>query len=498
MARNTVNLLLGQVSTTALTIVLTAAVARSLGPSDFGVLYLMTSVATFAYVFVDWGHGAYVIREVARNEARAGELMGTVMSLRAATAAALIGPAVLVARLLGYDGRTQLGILVMMVAWVPMSLGLSYGWAFRGIERMEFDALINVVLKALWLVAGVTILMMGGRLLGVISAIGIAGSITLVVAAVIYRRLGLPRLRVSWTMARELMVGGAPIVTMTIAVALQGYVDANMLARLVPAGVVGWYGAATSFSNTLIAPAFVLASAAYPGLSVAAGDPREFGRILRAALRPLLFVAVLGAVGTYLFADVAVGLVYSTQKFGPSASILRAFTPAMVLVYLDMMLGTAILARGRALPLAGAKLVSVVVITGTELFLIPYCQARFGNGGIAVMLSFAIGELVMVAAAIRLLGGGTLDRRIVLDLARAFAAGAATLAIVQWPGRMSPLLGIPFCVAVFSLAALVVGLVTRADVRSLAGLVTRRAARPAPRRGALHDSAPVLANQESV
>ena len=93
MARNTFNLLLGQVITTALTIVLSAAVARSLGPSDFGLLYLVASVATFAYVFVDWGHGPYVIREVARHPERTGELIGSVVAIRAATALALCGPA---------------------------------------------------------------------------------------------------------------------------------------------------------------------------------------------------------------------------------------------------------------------------------------------------------------------------------------------------------------------------------------------------------------------
>ena len=486
MARNTVSLVLGQVITTALTLVLNAAIARSLGPSDFGVLYLVTSVATFAYVFVDWGHGTYVIGEVARRPACAGELMGTVLAVRAATAVALTGPAVLIARLIGYDARTQLGIAIMMVAWLPMYLGLSFGWAFRGVERMEFDALVNVVLKFLWMVAGITILMSGGRLLGVIMAAGIAGSITFAVATVIYRRVGLSRLRVTRAMAHELIVGGAPMVTMTVAVAIQSYIDANMLSRLAPATVVGWYGAATTFSNTLIAPALVLANAAYPRFSVTAGDHARFRKTLHDTLRPLFFLAVLGAVGTYLFADVAIGIVYSTQQFGPSGDILRAFTPAMVLVFLDMLLGTAILAAGSALPLAGTKLLSVGVITALELFLIPLCQARFGNGGIGVMLSFAGGELVMVAGALRLLPRGAMDPRIALDVLRAGVAGAGTLMIVRWFGNVAPVVTIPGCILVFTLLAVAVRLVTRADLAAIAGALWRRRDIPTDAAGQLH------------
>jgi len=104
----------------------------------------VTAVSTFAYVFVDWGHGAYVIREIARYPERAGELMGSVLAVRAVTAAALSVPAVLIGWLLGYPARTLVYIAALMAAWIPVYLGLTFGWAFRGKERMEFDALINV------------------------------------------------------------------------------------------------------------------------------------------------------------------------------------------------------------------------------------------------------------------------------------------------------------------------------------------------------------------
>jgi O-antigen/teichoic acid export membrane protein len=478
LARNTASLVLGQVTTTALTIFLSAAVARTLGVSDFGVLFLVSSVVAFAYVFVDWGHGPYVIREVARRPDRVGELIGTVMAVRAATAIALTVPAVLIAHLLRYDMRAQIGIAMMMMACLPMYLALSYGWAFRGIERMEFDALINIVLKSLALVVGITILAAGGRLYGVIVSTGLAGLITFAVASVIYRRLGLAALRVTHEVARELIVGGTPMVTMTIAVAIQLYIDATLLSRLATTDALGWYGAATTFTNTLIAPAFVLASAAYPPLSVAAGNRPQFSKILHDTMRPLLFVAVLAGVGTYLFADVAVGIVYSTKHFGPSAAVVRAFTPALVLVFLDMMLATAILAGGSALSLAGAKTFTVVVVSTLELFLIPLFQARYANGGIGIVVSFAVGEMVMIAAELRLLPRGTLTRSTGIDLVRAFAAGAGTLLVGLWLKDLPAAVGIPGCVALFSILAAAVGLLTRADVAALAGLVGRRRPRP--------------------
>src|SRR3984957_7154826 len=105
MVRNIIHLGLGQAATTVLTVLLSATLARTLGPSDFGLLYLLTSIATFAYVIVDWGHGPVIIRETARHPDRCGDLLGSALAVR--TIAALLACAVAVTTtwLLGYDVR---------------------------------------------------------------------------------------------------------------------------------------------------------------------------------------------------------------------------------------------------------------------------------------------------------------------------------------------------------------------------------------------------------
>jgi hypothetical protein len=180
-----------------------------------------------------------------------------------------------------------------------------------------------------------------------------------------------------------------------------------------------------------------------------------------------LFVAVFAAVGTFLFADVAVNIIYSIEKFGPTATILRAFTPAMMLVYIDMMLCTAILAAGQAMRLATAKIISLGVVAALELVLIPWFQAKYGNGGIAVMLSFAIGEVVMVLAAFYLLPRGTLQASMGLDLARALAAGVATVLILRPLTHVSPFLSVPLSLIAFTAFALLFRLIRYKDLGAL-------------------------------
>jgi len=466
LLRNIFHLGLGQVATTALTIFQSAAIARTLGASDFGLLYLLNSIATFAFVFVDWGHGPYVIREVAIHPHRTGEILGSVTALRFGMTLITCALAVALTWVFGYDLRTSILTGALILGYLPQYLGLSCSWVFRGSERMGYDALLQVVLKFSTLALALACLALGGRLVALIPVYAAAGTITFVVAMAMYRRLAFPPLHVSGSTIRELVRHGAPLMAISLAVAVQPYIDANILYALVPQEVMGWYAAAWAITNTLVAPALIMGGAMYPQLARAASQPGEFTRALRTAFRPLLFLAVLGAVGTYLFADFAIGVLYSERKFGPAADILRAFAPALMLIYIDMLFGYAIMAAGKAGQLAKAKIIAVVVTTAFEWVLISWFQARFSNGGIGIVVAMAGGELVMVTAAVVMIRHA-LERAMVVDVLRAVAAGAATILLMRVLPSVSPLVGIPLCVLTFAAMSAVVGLVTLADTDAL-------------------------------
>jgi O-antigen/teichoic acid export membrane protein len=480
LLRNAFHLGAGQIVTTVAAIVFSSLVSRMLGAEEFGLLHLVMSIATFAYVFVDWGHAPYVTAEVARRPERSGEILGTVLALRAATAAVVCLIVWSFMSIAGYETRTRTLAALTIGAFLPQYLAFAYGWVFRGRERMDYDAALQVVLKVSGLLITLSWLAWGGSLVAVMGAASIAGTIACGVAVILNRRLGSGRLRVARPTARELMRGGAPMMAMTVAVAVQPYIDANLLYTLASASVVGWYGAAWMIAGTLIAPAVVIGSTMYPRLARVSGDVGEFRRVLRTAFRPLLLVAVLGGVGTFLFADFGVGVIYSEREYAPAGQILRSFAPALVLVYLDMLFGYALVARGQAGRLAKVKFAAVGVTTGVELALIPLFQARFANGAIGVMLGAACGELVMVLGTVLLLRD-VLERGMFADLARAAAAGALTLVVTSQVTAL-PLVALPLCVALFIVFSAAVGLVKPADFELVSGALRKR------RRGATGDA----------
>lgn len=477
IARSAFHLVLGQVATTALAIAFSAAVGRRLGAADFGVFFLVTTMGTFAYVVVEWGQGQLVVREVARRPDRAGVLLGAALALRAAGAVPACALAVLVGWGLGYDGRTLALLALLMATTLPFFLSQAYATVFRARERMDLDAQVSVAFKALALLFALAALALGGRVGGVLLAQGAAGLCAAGLAALRARRLGIPRLRPSADACRELFREGTPILAMSLAITVQPYLDAILLSRLLPPEPVGWYGAARNVMGTLVAPATILGAAAYPRLSRAASDPPSLRLELRTALRPLLGLGALGAVGTYLFADLAVAIIYGRGGFAPAAAILKVFAPALFLVCIDVLFGSAVLAVGRPKALAVAKTVNVLVCTAAAFALIPWFQRHHGNGGIGLVLAFGASEVIMFAAAIAILPRGTLDRSFGVDLGRSIAAAALTLLLFRWLPPLPPVAGVPLCIAAFAAAASALGLVRRDEVRALSGALSRRRAR---------------------
>lgn len=474
IARNAAHLVVGQVVTTVLAVLHSAALGRSLGAADFGLLFLVTSMAQFAFVVVDWGQPQLIVREVAKDASKAGLFLGNALVLRVAGTALLTGLIVCAAWGMGYDVRTRGLAALLMAAMLPFVLCQAFAMIFRGRERMEYESLVSILNKAGTLGFTLLAFYVGMGLTGAILAQAAAGILALGAAVLLLRKLDLPPLRPSASGAREIVVGGAPLVVMSVTVASQTYIDAIVLSKLGSAESIGWFGAAKVILGTLIAPATILGASSYPRLSRAAHDVGLFRSELQVAIRPLLGLAVLGGVGTYLFAGGAIELIYGEGAFAPSATILQVFAPGLLILFLDILLAGAVIAAGRPLPLAVGKVLNIVMSTGLALLLVPLCEQRYGNGGLGIALAFGASEFVMFVTAAWLLPRGTLQVSALFDFMRAAVAGALTLGLFLLLPSLPLLLGAPLCVVVFVTLAAATGLIRRAEIVQIAARVRGR------------------------
>ena len=471
LARNALFLLIAQLVSTALAVVLNAALGRALGPAKFGILFVASSMAGFAYVIAEWGQTQYVVREIAQKPHKEAKLLGTTLAARVLAVSVVAGLTALTAWVLGYEARTCALAVLFVGAMLPFFLAQAISLVFRGRERMEYDAAAAVVDRVITLVGTLAALALGAGVLAAAAGVGVGGVAALGVAVLLLRRLGVSRLSISGEYARAMFWGGAAIVLTNVESSVQPYVDAIILSKLTPPEAVGLYGAARSFVGTLVAPAIIISVAAYPRLSRAALGSDLLRRELRLVMRPLLGLAALAAVGTFLYAQPAVDLVYGRDGFGPAGAVLRLLAPGLLLLFVDNMLALAVVAIDRPTPLAVAVALKIAASAGLSLVLIPHFETAWHNGGMGLAIASGVSEVVVFVAAVLILPRGSLDPVLLSDLGRALVAGAGTLALFRLLPPLPLLVGIPLCVLWFGALSLACRLVRLEEMAALSTLL---------------------------
>ena len=386
LARNAFHLVLGQARTMVLGILFSAALGRTLGAGDFGLYFLVSSFSAFALVVVDWGQQFFGIREVARARRRGGEsCSGTGLVLRGvgdgpglrSPPAERLGPGLRPA-----DHLVRGGLRGAQHAPLP-------GSELR--DRLPRARPDGARRHRLGHQPGggpgpraARARRSGSDCGGVVVAQGLAGLAALLVAGWLYRQvahgpaplLAAPPPGRSSPAARR-------IVTMTLAANVQPYIDAVLLSKLVPKDAVGWYGAAKSIMGTLLAP---VAHPRRGGLPPALPGRRQPGSVSPGGHHRAAADGLAGRAGRG--GNLALRRRRDPRGLrAPGTSdrrgiILSVFGLGLFLVFIDVLLGTALTALGRATAFSVVKIGSVVLATGLELLLIPCFQRLPGNGGL--------------------------------------------------------------------------------------------------------------------
>jgi O-antigen/teichoic acid export membrane protein len=241
---------------------------------------------------------------------------------------------------------------------------------------------------------------------------------------------------------------------------------------------MGWYSASNRIVGVLLFPATTLAFALYPTLSrLWAEDKAGYAALVRLAFRALALVGICAAMGTILFADLVVDLLYGANRFGPAAGNLRILAVYLLLVYASIVLGISIVAAKREFRYAFAQSFCVVVSLVLDPLLIPRFERRFGNGGLGVSLSVVAAEVAMVAAGLAILPAGVVGRSLLGTTVRALAAALAMCAVGFVLGAL-PVLAVPLSVAAYAAVVWALGGVDAEIVDLVRDVLRRKLGRP--------------------
>ena len=474
LVRNVSHLGVGQVLSTGLGLVLASVVGRSLEPAQLGSLYIVFAISSYVYIFVEWGQGTYLVREMARGRADEAELIGSAIVFRLIAVPLSSLAAVTVAFSLGYGSQIAMMTLLAVVVGLPGTLFGPFSCSFRAKNRMDLDVLVNVLGKAVMMVATVIVLHLGGGLTQIILMQGVASISILLMGLFAAFRIGIVAKAPLAKSLRELFSQGAPITAFSLVIASQGFVEIMLLSAFTNPTVVGWYGASRTIFGTVISPAMIMLGATFPELSRASRSLPDLRRMIDITGRVLFITAAFSSSALYLFADELVAIIYGHGRLEQAAAILRVSAIFIPLGFFGLVLGSAMTVVGRNNAMAIISFIRITFCVILSCIFIGYWQQRFGNGGIALVIIAGLAEIPLVLACLLLLPKGAVGSSTTGNLFRACVASICIVGPLSMLKPLGLLYFIPMFLVSFAVISIVVRLILPSDLRLAVDLVRSR------------------------
>lgn len=378
------------------------AIARHLGPDQFGVLSYVLAFASLCAAFSTLGLDAVLVRETIRqpNPERAGALMGTAVVLRMISA--LVGYAAVSATgVLMHGTEAPTAALVALAASVLLFQALDVGepW-FQAKVASRYAVAARV--SALALGAAVKIYFVIEQLpvaYFVCAQVFETALGTLLLTAIYRNRAGA---RHRWAfdglLAKSLIREGLPLFLASLAVAAYMRLDVILLAALASEDDVGYYSAAQRIVELWYFVPAAVSMSVFPSLvGVRSSDPPLFFRRLSLLYRFMIFSSTAFALTIAILCRWLIPLLYG-DLYEPAVSVLI------------------ILAWASVAAAVGVASSQYLVIEG--LIHVALARTLIGLSVAVLLLAVLVPPLKSVGAAIAALAGYS----------------AATFAVLLFPG----------------------------------------------------------------
>jgi O-antigen/teichoic acid export membrane protein len=454
IAKNASFLMISQIATWSMAILLMVFLPRYLGAEGVGQIHLANSIWAILSVFVSFGMGIMLTKEIARSRDRFSELAGTSLVIRIVFYMIALVFLAIYLKWANYSSQTTWVIIIFGVATFINVCSTTFVSSLEGTERMGYIAISDISNKLFTTVVTLILLFMGKGIL-LIASVAIGGSIISFVIQVSAVHKILPiKLNFRWDLVSWILKAGTPFFLVAVFQTIYIQIDIIIISLIVDETVLGWYGVADTLFSTLLFIPSIFLIAAFPALSrlyVQKSD--ALVTLMRKSFDMLLLISVPMGLGLFVLGTPIVVLLYG-DDFKNSGTVLSVMGIVLIFTYLNMLVGKFLISMDLQNKFTVVMAIAMIVSIPLDLILVPWCQQIFGNGAIGGALSFVLTEFGMLVFAIFLLPKGSLGSSNIWVGGRIFLAGIIMAVVVAQIRDL--FIAIPIFVGILTYTGLVI------------------------------------------
>lgn len=417
VVRNVAVTLGTQLLSWALTFAVTLFLPGYVGDAGLGKMAFAVSLAALFGTVIPLGTSTVLVREIARDRSRTGELLLAAISLRiplgVLMTALLIGTIAVLHSVspAHYSVLTRTLVVIAALGMLVVALNDALASALQGQENLARQSATVLVEK--FLSSGLLVLLIFLHqpiwMLASVALFAALASLGINIAA--FRPL-FPTLRLpSAGTLRGLVAAGLPFLALGAFRMIYNQIDVPLLAFFTDDRTVGWYNIAIRLLGSTLFIPVALATALLPSLTrMHTESPERFLGALRRAMTLVILCAVPIAVPLIVLPrKILLGFLHYPAAFGHSAPILAIYGFGVLLWYLSQITGTGLVVIDKQKEMCRISIIALVLTLAGCLVLIPVADRLWHNGGIGAALTDVGVEVYMNAAFLMVLPRGTFD-----------------------------------------------------------------------------------------
>jgi len=422
-----------QVITWSTSFALMLFLPRCLGPVDYGRLYLAMSISGIFLLAVDFDGRIAVAKRIARDPQQSGQIIVNALSFRIILWVVAFLAMLTFGFVANYPTTVKILILIFGLELGWLALRTVLNGLFLGHEAVKYSTIGNIVERLFISAIGITALLLGAGVIGM-AIIMVTGTFLNSLLCIKFAGRMIPKIpAVDWKQTKKMIREGTSYFLWGIFGVVYYRIDSVMLSFLTPEAVVGWYGASYKFFDVLSFLPGIFSLSILPVLSKLRG--KEEGKLAQTTQKGLNFMVIAGipiSILIYFYAELIIKLFFGLQGYGPSVINLQIFSIGLLLVYIDMVLGTALFACDKQRQWATVAFFAMIVNVSLNAFLIPYTQKTLGNGGIGASIATLATEYMVMLSALAIMPKSVFQGSTIAVPLKAIGSGVLMTVVMRY------------------------------------------------------------------
>ncbi len=431
VSKNLAVLAVTRIVTWSSTFILMLFLPRYLGPVEYGRYFLAFSVVSIFALLIEFGGSYSITKSVSRNRDMVSHVLVDSIAIRILLWLASFAAVVAYGFFAGYHSTVRTVIIIFGIGMLWSGARTVLWSCFRGFEMLKYPSYGAISETVFIAVVGIGAIVLGLGAIGFAIITTLGGLINFAICVRYVPKMSTTLSPVNWKASFELLKEGFPYFLNSIFGIIYYRIDIVMLSFMTPEHVVGWYGASYKLFDALMFVPSIFTIAVFPALSRLWGEGKtSLGRPLQKSLDLILIAGIPVSILSFVFARQIITLFYGLEGYSNSILLLRIFSVGVLLVYIDMMLGTILLASDKQKEITRTSFLAIFVNVALNYYFIQYTQQIYGNGGIGAGVATLITELFIMVMMLNAMPQSILTKSSVIVQLKAIGSGILMIVVV--------------------------------------------------------------------